>query len=428
MYICWSFDGTDVPIQQIVVMRSRDGGKTWGGITPGDNIPFPVSQKTLISGIGCHIAIGPKGEVYATWYDNQLNALMQAKSNNRGALWSLAVPIAGIAGVNAPFPGEAFRNLSIPTTAVDGNGTVYVAARRSTRRATRCSATCPRSARQIKSGGISIEGLQALLVGQEGQQPRGRRATRPAATGSARCRARTSCSSSRPTAGARTRDRCASTRTRATATPTSSSRGWRSPTSGQVNISFFDRRNDPANYFIDTYLARSEDGGATFTDRRASQRMWDPAVNAPTSVSGKFIGDYQGLVADDNLAIPFWNDTQLNNLPASDPEHSPYQEVFAARIPQGPDEAESRCRRAASRKSLKVGSTSIGRLDAARARATAVGRRLGPPGRTARGVLRYCVKGGGSVLAAFTTTSRVGFAATTAQGPQALGHRPRQRR
>ena len=103
MYICWSFDGTGaVPLQQIVVMRSRDGGKTWGGITPGDNLPFPISQKTLISGIGCHIAIGPRGEVYATWYDNQLNALMQAKSNNRGALWSLAVPIAGHRGRQRP--------------------------------------------------------------------------------------------------------------------------------------------------------------------------------------------------------------------------------------------------------------------------------------------------------------------------------------
>jgi hypothetical protein len=35
--------------------------------------------------------------------------------------------------------------------------------------------------------------------------------------------------------------------------------------------------------------------------------------------------------------------------------------------------------------------------------------------------LRFCVKGGGSVLAAFTTKSRVGFAATTAKGHKRLG-------
>jgi hypothetical protein len=50
-------------------------------------------------------------------------------------------------------------------------------------------------------------------------------------------------------------------------------------------------------------------------------------------VSGEFIGDYQGIAADDVVAIPFWNSTQDNSLPASNPEHSPYQEVYAARIP-----------------------------------------------------------------------------------------------
>jgi hypothetical protein len=148
--------------------------------------------------------------------------------------------------------------------------------------------------------------------------------------------------------------------------------------------------------------------------------MWDPAVNAPTSTSGKFIGDYQGLAADDDLAIPFWNDTQLNNLPASDPNHSPYQEVFAARIPQGPNEEDPPTPTRCVPKSLKVGPTAIGRLTLGATRVL-VGRRLGPPGLTKRAVLRYCVKGGGSVLAAFSTSSRVAFAATTAKGHKRLG-------
>ena len=183
--------------------------------------------------------------------------------------------------------------------------------------------------------------------------------------------------------------------------------------SGQVNVSFFDRRNDPANYFIDTWLARSEDGGRTFTDRRVSQRTWDPAVNAPTSVSGKFIGDYQGLVADDEVAIPFWNDTQLAALPEGDKERSPYQEVFAARVPEGAETPDERSRCFA--RSLRVGARSIGRLSLRSTRAL-VGRRIGPPARTARGVLRYCVRGGGSVVTAFDATGRVALAATTARG------------
>jgi hypothetical protein len=95
---------------------------------------------------------------------------------------------------------------------------------------------------------------------------------------------------------------------------------------------YFDRRNDPNNFFIDTFLSRSNDGGKKFDDTRVGTRMWDPRLNPPISVSGEFIGDYQGIAADDFVAIPFWNSTQDNSLPASNSEHSPYQEVYAARI------------------------------------------------------------------------------------------------
>jgi hypothetical protein len=419
MYICWSFDGTDVPIQQIVVMRSRDGGKTWGGITPGDNIPFPVSQKTLISGIGCHIAIGPKGEVYATWYDNQLNALMQAKSTNRGALWSPAVPIAGIAGVNAAFPGEAFRNLSLPTTAVAGDGTVYVVAASLNAQGTPLLGNLLELGPEIKEGKVSIAELGEMLGTKDANNIAG--VDYKAGGDGLGPLSGSDIVLFKSTNGGRSYTGPVRVNQDPRAGDADQFQPWMAVTpSGQVNVSFFDRRNDPANYFIDTYLARSEDGGATWTDRRASQRMWDPAVNAPTSVSGKFIGDYQGLVADDDVAIPFWNDTQLNNLPTSDPEHSPYQEVFAARIPQGPDETESPAPTRCFAKSLKVGTRAIGRLELGSTR-SAAGKRLGPPGRTARGVLRYCVKGGGSVLLAFTSSSRVGFAATTAKGHKRAG-------
>ena len=78
---------------------------------------------------------------------------------------------------------------------------------------------------------------------------------------------------------------------------------------GQVDISYFDRRNDPNNYYIDTYLSRSNDGGKTFFDTRVTHSVWDPEVHPPISPSGQFIGDYQGIVADDSAAIPFWNNT-----------------------------------------------------------------------------------------------------------------------
>jgi len=115
---------------------------------------------------------------------------------------------------------------------------------------------------------------------------------------------------------------------------------------GQVNVSFFDRRldrpdppNHPGNFFIDTFLARSNNGGNTWRETRLSHDLWDPSINPPISPSGEFIGDYQGLVADDCFAIPFVNDTHLANDPGRDPDfdrgepRSPYQEIIAWRVP-----------------------------------------------------------------------------------------------
>ena len=81
---------------------------------------------------------------------------------------------------------------------------------------------------------------------------------------------------------------------------------------GQLDVMYFDKRRDPQNFFLGETLSRSNDGGRTFTDVRLDHQMWDPRVNAPISVSGQFIGDYQSIVADDKVAIPFWNDTQLS--------------------------------------------------------------------------------------------------------------------
>jgi hypothetical protein len=119
---------------------------------------------------------------------------------------------------------------------------------------------------------------------------------------------------------------------------------------GQVNVSYFDRRLDvrrvegatvahPGNFFIDTWLSRSNDGGHTFSDTRVSHDSWDPTLNPPTGRSGKFIGDYQGLVADCSSAIPFMNDTHLANDASRDPAfdagepRSTFQQVFSWRVP-----------------------------------------------------------------------------------------------
>jgi hypothetical protein len=108
---------------------------------------------------------------------------------------------------------------------------------------------------------------------------------------------------------------------------------------GQVEVAYFDRRHDPDNFYVDTYLSRSSDGGTTFTDVRVSHDMSSPELNAPVSGSGLFFGDYQGLVVDECFAYPFFQDTHLANSASRDPDfdhglpRSQFQEAFSWRVP-----------------------------------------------------------------------------------------------
>jgi hypothetical protein len=316
MYVCWGLNSSiTVPAQQIVLERSRDGGKTWFGDVEGNNTPKQLSQKSVISGIGCHVIIGPKGEVYATWYDNQLDALMQVKSTDRGNTFTPARPIVQITGVNDPFPGQQFRNLSIPTSAVDAKGNVYVAV--------------------SSQDGFGEPVVEGQLEGQNPKHPEVRDPRREEAEGEEEPGSGSDIVLFKSTDGGTSYSGPVRVNQDGREQDADQIQPWMAVTpKGQVNIMYFDRRNDRGNnLFIDTYLSRSNDGGKTFTDTRVTHRLWDPRVNPPTSASGEFIGDYQGIVADDKVAIPFWNDTQAAILPKSAKGYSPWQEVYSARIP-----------------------------------------------------------------------------------------------
>jgi hypothetical protein len=93
---------------------------------------------------------------------------------------------------------------------------------------------------------------------------------------------------------------------------------------GVISISFFDTRRDPQHRLIDVYLAQSINHGVSFRKNvRMTTQSWDPAVKAPLDDSGlQFIGDYQGLTADNLFVHPFWNDTRTGD-----------QELFTAALP-----------------------------------------------------------------------------------------------
>ncbi|MBX2976662.1 MAG: T9SS type A sorting domain-containing protein [Ignavibacteriaceae bacterium] len=77
-----------------------------------------------------------------------------------------------------------------------------------------------------------------------------------------------------------------------------------------IYVAFQDSRNDEANRFVETYLAKSNDGGLTFTNEKISTSSFDPH----SILLGNYIGDYIGLAISKSSVISVWTDGRNNNF------------------------------------------------------------------------------------------------------------------
>jgi uncharacterized repeat protein (TIGR01451 family) len=295
MVACWGQNIPDAIKQQIVCKRSTDGGRTWPGV------PVPISGPEHLV-IGVHVVADTRDPStfyafwlsYATGVAGAPDSIDMAKSVDGGQTWTSPAPIAFLTGIPRTFPGQSFRNLSLPIASVAPSGDVYV--------------VYPDYRAAPQPG--DPDGSQADIMVVKGTNG--------------------GLSWSSPAKVNQDSGNADQFQPYVAVTPT-----------GRVQVSYFDRRKDPDNFFIDLYLSRSSNGGQTFQDTRVSHDLWDPTINPPVSPSGDFIGDYQGLVADRCHAIPFYQDTHLANDPSRDPAYdaglprSPYQEMFAWRVPTG---------------------------------------------------------------------------------------------
>ncbi|HEY3186475.1 MAG TPA: sialidase family protein [Solirubrobacteraceae bacterium] len=307
MVACWTLNNLAqgaVP-QTIVCKRSTDGGRTWPGPPQG-------LSGTEGSVIGADVIPDTRDPnlFYVAWLDvapgaaGQPEEIHVARSADGGQTWSAPRVAAQLTGIPNIFPQQTFRNLSLPIGGVGPNGELYIAY------ADYRAAPQPGDADNAQADIMVVKSTDG---GQTFAAP---------------------------------------VKVNTDATDADQFQPYLAVTSkGQLDVSFFDRRLDvpqaagptgrahPGNFFIDTWLARSNDGGATFADVRVSHDSWDPSINPPISGSGEFIGDYQGLVADDCRAIPFVNDTHLANAASRDPDldvgmpRSSFQEVFATIVP-----------------------------------------------------------------------------------------------
>jgi hypothetical protein len=304
---CWTLDepvtNAEGP-QRIVCERSTDGGQTW----PGNPKPISPPAQRLVIGADVVADTRDPNTFYVAWTEyfsgivsgTGTNTIQVTKSTDGGKSWSSPVTASTFLPLPNVFPRQAFRNLTLPIMAVGPAGEVYVT----------YSDYNP-----LRASTPDEDGLQAdvkLVKSLDG----GATWTAPV-------------------------------RVNQDATNADQFQQYLRVTSrGQLNVSYFDRRLDtpnlpahPGNFFIDTFLSRSNDDGATWRDSRVSHDSWDPSINPPISPSGEFIGDYQGLVADNCFASPFVNDTHLANDPSRDPlfdlgkPRSQFQQVFSWLVP-----------------------------------------------------------------------------------------------
>lgn len=87
---------------------------------------------------------------------------------------------------------------------------------------------------------------------------------------------------------------------------------------GTIGISFYDRRNDPANLKIDKYLAISRDGGRTFEPniRLSSVSSPIPPIepNFDPVIAPCYMADYDQVVADGQYFYATWGDNRNQGL------------------------------------------------------------------------------------------------------------------
>lgn len=71
-------------------------------------------------------------------------------------------------------------------------------------------------------------------------------------------------------------------------------------TNGVIDIVWYDRRNDPSDLFWDVYATTSIDGGNTFA---TNMQVNSTSAIAPTTNSGRWLGEYLGLAVSDTMAF-----------------------------------------------------------------------------------------------------------------------------
>ncbi|HEX2644148.1 MAG TPA: sialidase family protein, partial [Thermoanaerobaculia bacterium] len=245
VYVAWDSDTGSR--QSPRVATSADDGASYGP-------PVEITSSGFAN-FGLVPLIGPGGVVHVVWLqvDGTRENLVSARSEDGGATWSQPVPVADSRPVGV---ADLRTAEGLPAAAIDpASGAIYVA----------------------WQDGRFTPGVDQIVLavstdgGESWSEPR-RISDGPDDAPSF--------------------------------TPALAVNGQ-----GQVAVSYYSLRNDPARRFLfDLYLGVSADQGETF---RPSQRVTPGAsdVRFAAFARGFFLGDYQGLTGGRIVFTPFWIST-----------------------------------------------------------------------------------------------------------------------
>jgi hypothetical protein len=273
VYVAWDAASGGTTGGGVLVARSTDHGAT-----------FSLARVDSPSGpgkaIGAQPFIGPNGQVYAAWNDYAANTIAFNRSFDGGATWGQA---SVIAGKSLPFdiaiPAEFSRGaLVYPACGADNSsgphrGRLYCSWMDLTSAGTTDIFFSYSDNQGLTwSSPITVADQFSFLVDRFNH--------------------------------------------------------WLSvdPVTGDVNVSFYDTRNDPtgSRYGTDIYLAQSSDGGQTFSSPNVrvssvtSNEHDCGGVYPCTAINyGNQTGDYAGLASFGGISHPIWTDSRNNQAAAS---------------------------------------------------------------------------------------------------------------
>ena len=287
LYVAWDAAAGGSTSGGIRVGRSTDHGATWS-VNRADDPSGPGR------GIGASPAVGTNGELYVAWNDYSANTIAFNRSFDGGVTWDKQSVIAPkVIPFDIAIPAESFRGaLVYPACDTDRStgahrGRVY------------CS-------------WMDLTGGGTTNIFLSFSDNRGATWSKAAAVGD-------------PAAGV---DRF---------------NHWMSvdPVTGEVNVSYYDTRNDTTGqrYMTDVYRAQSRDGGLTWqadtrvTNVSSNEHDCDGVFPCVGINYGNQQGDYEGLVSYGGVSHPIWTDSR-NQLDAATGCRRPYlmEEVYTASV------------------------------------------------------------------------------------------------